>query len=396
MQALARLDLRLIKQGVARMCDALTVRWCLLVMVTLSSVSAGQTYCLPGSPTCPCAGSSCMCTTDCLAGCDGGSCDLRCSFSSCTFQAGSDSRVRCEMAQTCNSFAGEELDLTCNQTASCTFDAGPQSSLRCTASTCAGQLGHGAFVDQRNGGDVDVVLGDDAGVLCTGSGNCVVAAGANSTITCGATSQCTVTVGPSSRVTCSISCDVTCLGVCNVSGAGCATTTCAPDMTLFTTGTTCGCRSLVPLDAGVDGGRPDGGAAVDGGADAGRDGGELDAGAATDAGGATDAGLDAGATVDAGSATDAGSPFDAGLTTDAGSATDAGSPVDAGLTTDAGAPDAGSTADAGPDAGAPADAGTTPDAGVETMASYNVGCGCTSAGPFALVLGLLALLKRRR
>lgn len=300
---------------------------------------------------------------DCLAGCDGGSCDLRCSSAACGFQAGADSRVRCEMASSCSTAAADELDLTCNQTASCTFDAGAESSLRCTASTCQGRLGHSSFVDQRTGGDLDVVLGNDAGVLCTGSGACTAATGAHSTVTCGALSQCELTVGDDSTVSCTSSCDVLCLGTCTVFQASCMAS-CAPGYIFFTTGNSCRCaRPIGPGDAGT-----------------GRDGGSTnDAGPMVDAGPSLDAGLDAGPATDAGSS-DAGG--------DGGSAQpDAG--VDAGLA-DAGLP----PVDAGPTA--QLDAGAV-DAGLPVLdGDYTVGCGCTSAGPIAMILGLLVALKRRR
>ena len=110
-----------------------------------------------------------------------------------------------------------------------------------------------------------------------------------------------------------------------------------------------------------------------------------------DAGPSLDAGIDAGPATDAGSS-------DAGV--DGGSAQpDAG--MDAGLAIDAGPLDAGSGSDAGlppVDAGPmeQRDAGAV-DAGLPVLnGDYTVGCGCTSAGPIAMILGLLAALKRRR
>lgn len=314
----------------------------------------------------------------CLVGCDGGSCDLRCSFADCAFEAAGDSRVRCETVSACSTVAGEELNLTCTQAASCTFDAGAESSLRCTQSSCRGRLGHSSFVDQRTGGALDVDLGDDAGVLCTGSGACTARTGARSTVTCGALSQCTLTVGDNSTVSCSSTCDVTCRGTCTVFGPSC-TASCAPDYVLFTT--PCRCARSVPIGPG------------DAGFDPGRDGGN-DAGPMVDAGLSLDAGIDAGPMVDAGLSLDAG--IDAGAAADAGSldgGVDGGSAPDAGI-------DAGLFIDAGPmvhvgpmeqrDAGA-VDAGLS-----DLKGDYIVGCGCASAGPIAFNLGLLALLKRRR
>lgn len=274
------------------------------------------------------------------------------------------------MASSCSTAAADELDLTCNQTASCTFDAGAESSLRCTASTCQGRLGHSSFVDQRTGGALDVVLGNDAGVLCTGSGACTAATGAHSTVTCGALSQCELTVGDDSTVSCMSSCDVLCLGTCTVFQASCMAS-CAPGYIFFTTGNSCRCaRPIGPGDAGT-----------------GRDAGATnDAGPMVDAGPSMDAGIDAGPAADAG--VDGGSAQpDAGM--DAGLAIDAG-PLDAGSGSDAGLPHV----DAGPmeqrDAGAV-------DAGLPVLnGDYTVGCGCTSAGPIAMILGLLAALKRRR
>ena len=136
-----------------------------------------------------------------------------------------------------------------------------------------------------------------------------------------------------------------------------------------------------------------------------------DAGApAMDAG--VDAGLDAGADAglsDAGERTDAGFPDaglgpDAGLP-DAGAGPDAGlSGVDAGVEPDAGLLDAGVSADAGipgtdagvDDAGV-VDAGSMFDAGEPQARSLLVGCGCGSveAGPWALLLLLMAWVRRR-
>ena len=104
--------------------------------------------------------------------------------------------------------------------------------------------------------------------------------------------------------------------------------------------------------------------------------------AGTDAG--TDAGSDAG--FDGGS--DAGF-VDAGMDDagfDAGEL-DAGE-LDAGV--DAGTSDAGSVADAG------IDGGVTVDGGPGTAATYDVACGCSTSGPGAFALLLLAALNRRR
>ncbi len=115
----------------------------------------------------------------------------------------------------------------------------------------------------------------------------------------------------------------------------------------------------VGLDGGFDGG-PEPDAGIDAGTDAG-----VDAG--LDAGGLEDAG-----TADAGRVEDAGAIHDAGATADAGQ----GSAQDAGL--------------GGPDSGTPTGVPNPPD---------NKGCGCSSSGTDAPLLGLfvaLALLRRRR
>ncbi len=135
--------------------------------------------------------------------------------------------------------------------------------------------------------------------------------------------------------------------------------------------------------------------AMDAGVDAGLDAGM---GGLSDAGLRPDAGFpDAGLGPDAGFP-DAGLGPDAGLP-DAGAGPDAGlSGVDAGVEPDAGLLDAGGSADAGipgTDAGV-VDAGVV-DAGEPQARSLLVGCGCGSveAGPWALLLLLMAWVRRR-
>jgi pimeloyl-ACP methyl ester carboxylesterase len=85
-----------------------------------------------------------------------------------------------------------------------------------------------------------------------------------------------------------------------------------------------------------------------------------------------------GAVADAGSSVDAGADVDAGSVSDAGSALDAGANEnDAGVTTDAGTMQ-------------PADGGS--DGNTPTPA----GCGCNSAGAWAVLASLAVLLLRRR
>jgi hypothetical protein len=263
--------------------------------------------------------------------------------------------MRCRSVADCTATAGDMARLESRSTNSFRFDAGINSTLECDQSNCTGVLGRGSAATFISG-MLDVSMGNAGTLTCMSAGTCLAALGANSRVTCGASSSCRVTVGPASTVNCAGSCDVECLGDCDVTAAPCAPT--------------CRAGSLRAFDAGVCGCRP-----------------MVDAGVLPDAGVPPDAGTDAGTTPDAGAGPDAGLSTDAGRTADAGSSTDGGSMADAGGLVDAGPTDAGV---------APADAGSGmgEEANPPGPGWYAVGCQSASTGLLPLALALL--MRRRR
>lgn len=129
------------------------------------------------SAACPCLpdAGACTCMAPCSLGCTRVPCDLVCFATTCTFEVISGGTAECGQGSTCQVTSGPNAVVDCEQAVRCTYDAGANVTLECQQATCRGALGPGATVVQENGGDVDLRLGDDAGVQCTGSGPCRVA-----------------------------------------------------------------------------------------------------------------------------------------------------------------------------------------------------------------------------
>jgi hypothetical protein len=132
-----------------------------------------------------CDGGSCQCTSSTACSCNAG-CSLQCVTGVCTLGAEGGASVLCREGTRCTVGVAGPLQLTCDEAARCTGTGGPGSTVVCLDQSCAVTLASGSVQCSNNlGTSCQVTCLGSCDVTCAGRGTCPLSCVAGARVQCG-------------------------------------------------------------------------------------------------------------------------------------------------------------------------------------------------------------------
>ncbi|HJL17707.1 MAG TPA: hypothetical protein RMH99_18730 [Sandaracinaceae bacterium LLY-WYZ-13_1] len=132
------------------------------VACVLAMGCGNDTPVLPALPPCPGPACECADPDDCT-------CDSR---SECALTCGDGCRFECREDSSCASACGDDCELECVEDTDCTLYAGARSTVRCTANQCVVEVGDGSTVRCRDAASCEITCLGACDVECESGTAC--------------------------------------------------------------------------------------------------------------------------------------------------------------------------------------------------------------------------------